>query len=98
MTIHNNVKKLKVISPEDFLKLEFNTLKDEKRDVKKLINSIKKTGWNFPVYLWAGHNFVIDGAGRKKAVEELLKQGEEIKEIPVVEIHAETLEEAKAKN
>ena len=97
MTIHNNVKKLKVISPEDFLKLEFNTLKDEKRDVKKLINSIKKTGWNFPVYLWAGHNFVIDGAGRKKAVEELLKQGEEIKEIPVVEIHAETLEEAKAK-
>ena len=43
-TIQNNVKGMKTISVEKFLSLEFNTLKDEKRDVKNLVNSIKKNG------------------------------------------------------
>lgn len=95
--ILNNVKNLKTITVDEFLSLNFNKLKDENRNVDKLVNSIKKTGWNFPVFVWAGNDFVIDGAGRKLAVEELLKQGETITEIPVIEIFAETLEEAKLK-
>lgn len=95
--ILNNVKNLKTITVDEFLSLNFNKLKDENRNVDKLVNSIKKTGWNFPVFVWAGNDFVIDGAGRRLAVEELLKQGETITEIPVIEIFAETLEEAKLK-
>jgi len=97
MQIINKVKKLKTLPVKDFLELEFNTLKDPDRNVSKLVNAIIKNGWSFPVFVWAGHNYVIDGAGRKLAVEQLIKQGHEIKEIPVLEIEAKDLEEAKRK-
>jgi DNA modification methylase len=96
-TIQNNVEKLRTITVDEFFALNFNTLKDPKRNVVKLKNSIRKNGWSFPVFIWAGHDFVIDGAGRKIACKELLEEGYQIKEIPVVEIKAKTLKEAKAK-
>lgn len=95
MIIANKVKNLKTCDVGTFLSWEFNTLKDQKRDVTKLKNAIKKSGWSFPVIVW--NNFVIDGAGRKKAVEELIKEGNQIPEIPYVEIEAENLQDAKAK-
>ena len=49
--ILNNVKNLKTITVDEFLSLNFNKLKDENRNVDKLVNSIKKTGWNFPVFI-----------------------------------------------
>jgi len=95
MEVLNKVKNLKTADTKTFLSWEFNTLKDSKRDVTKLKNAIRKSGWSFPVIVW--NNFVIDGAGRKKAVEEMIKEGDTIPEIPYVEIEAENLQDAKAK-
>jgi len=96
-SIQNKVKELRTLSSDDFLALEFNTLKADKRDVTKLKNAILKGGWSFPVYVWKDNNYVIDGKGRKQAVEELIKEGHTITEIPVVDIEAKDLEEAKQK-
>lgn len=95
MEVLNKVKNLKTADTKTFLSWEFNTLKDSKRDVTKLKNAIRKSGWSFPVIVW--NNFVIDGAGRKKAVEEMIKEGDTIPEIPYVEIEAENLQDAKSK-
>lgn len=99
--ITNKVKALKVVDSSTFLSWDFNTLKDPKRDVTKLKNAIKKGGWSFPVIVWLNTKtdkpFVIDGAGRRKAVEELVADGVAIDEIPYVEIEAKNLEEAKQK-
>lgn len=97
MQIINRVKELRTISVDEFLSLTFNELKDENRDVTKLKNAIIKSGFSFPVFLWQGHDYVIDGAGRKKAVKELKDEGYQFDGIPVVDIEAETLEEAKQK-
>jgi len=95
--IENKVKELRTLSSDDFLALEFNTLKADKRDVTKLKNAILKGGWSFPVYVWKDNDYVIDGKGRKQAVEELIKEGHTITEIPVVDIEAKDLKEAKQK-
>lgn len=95
MQIQNKVKNLKTCDVETFLSWEFNTLKDQNRDVTKLKNAIRKGGWSFPVIVWK--NFVVDGSGRRKAVQELVSEGCEITEIPYVEIEAANLEEAKQK-
>lgn len=96
-TIANKVKTLKTTDVQTFLSWEFNTLKDKNRDVTNLKNAIIKNGFSFPVFLWYGHNYVIDGTGRRKAVEELTKEGYYIPEIPYVEVEAATLEEARQK-
>lgn len=96
-TIENKVKTLKTTDVQTFLSWEFNTLKDKNRDVTNLKNAIVKNGFSFPVFLWYGHNYVIDGTGRRKAVEELTKEGYEIPEIPYVEVEAKTIEEARQK-
>ena len=95
--IKNKVKSLRAISTDTFLALTFNTLKSDKRDVTKLKNAILKGGWSFPVYVWKDNDYVIDGKGRKQAVEELIKEGHTITEIPVVDIEAKDLKEAKQK-
>jgi hypothetical protein len=96
MKILNRVKDTKVFSVNDFLGLEFNNLKEEKgRNVNGLRRSIIADGFTFPVFIWAGHNYCIDGKGRKMVVEELTKEGHEFEGIPYVEISADTLEQAK---
>lgn len=97
-TIDNKVKTLKTTDATTFLSWDFNNLKAKDRDVTNLKNAIVKNGWSFPVFVWYGHNYVIiDGAGRRKAVEELLKEGYTIPSIPYVEIEAKDLQEAKQK-
>lgn len=76
---------------------EFNTLKDNKeRNVKKLTNSIINQGFSFPFHIWADHKYIIDGTGRFLALTQLEKQGYNIPLLPVVEIQADTLKQAKA--
>lgn len=96
MQIRNKVKDTKTFSLEDFLSLEFNNLKDNnKRNVSKLVNSLRKNGFIFPVYVWAGHNFCIDGKGRELAIQEMIKDGDTFENIPYVEIEAKDMAEAK---
>ena len=95
MIIKNKVKDTKTITVEDFLKLEFNNLKDSNRDTDKLRKSILKNGFVFPVYTWADHDYCIDGKGREIVVQELVKEGHSFESIPYVEIQAKDKEEAK---
>lgn len=100
MNILNKVKTLKTTDAKTFLSWTFNTLKEEEnRNVDKLKNSILKSGFTFPVIVWnnpaSNVPFVIDGAGRKLAVQQLVEEGNEIPEIPYVEVEAQNIEEAK---
>jgi len=66
---------------------DFNSLKEASaRDVSKLKNAIVNSQFSFPFYVWK--RFVIDGAGRRKALEELEREGYTIDELPVIEIEA----------
>lgn len=95
MQIINKVINCQSISWDKLKKYEFNDLKDGNRDLTKLKNSIVNDGFCFPMYVWAGHRYVIDGNGRNLALNELQNEGYEICDIPIVEIQAETKNEAK---
>lgn len=95
MQLENKVKNCFCI-PWDTLKTyEFNTLKDENRDVSKLKNSIVNDNFNFPFYVWAGHRFIVDGSGRRQALQELQDDGYIIPDLPIVEIEASSKQHAK---
>jgi hypothetical protein len=95
MIILNKVTDYKKISVDEFLALTPNTLKADKRDVKKLKNAIRKNGFSFPVIVW--QTFIIDGAGRQIAVKEMIAEGDSFNEIPVVYVEAKDIDEAKLK-
>lgn len=95
-TIKNNVKDCKTIPWATVKEFELNNLKSGKdRDVKKLINAIVNEGFNFPIYIWKGHRYVIDGAGRVAALAELERQGATIEDLPYISIEAENKQHAK---
>jgi ParB-like chromosome segregation protein Spo0J len=77
--IINKVTNCETINWKELKTYEFNTLKDQtERDVTKLKNSIVNNGFTSPFYIWADHNYVIDGTGRQLALLELEKEGLEI--------------------
>lgn len=93
-TIKNNVKDTKTFTLQEFLGKEFNNLKDnKKRNVKKLKNSFLKHGFSVPVFLWG--DYVIDGTGRKMAIEEMVREGYLFPAIPYIEVEAKDKAEAK---
>lgn len=73
--------------------------KRSSEDIKLIIKSIEKYGFSFPFFIWEndGHNYCLDGHGRRLALKEIEKGGEEIPELPVVYIDAKDEEEAKQK-
>ena len=73
-------------------------------DVEKIIKSIKKHGFSFPLFVWAHAgengayiNHVLDGHGRLMALKRMRAQGEEIPALPCVYVSAENEAEAKEK-
>lgn len=95
-SINNRVKNCKTIPWAELKTYEFNDLKDSKtRDISKLKNAIVNNGFCFPLYLWSGHRYVIDGNGRNLALSELESAGYSICDLPIVEIEAENKREAK---
>lgn len=97
--INNNVRGVNSIGANIFKDWEFNNLKEEKgRDVTELKNSIIDFGFTIPIFVWidedSGSHYVLDGAGRKQAVVEMLADGYSFESIPYVEIDAPTKEEA----
>lgn len=98
MEIVNQIKKLGVTDVKTFMGWKFNTLKkSENRDVNNLKNSILKYGFIDPIILWEQENFVMNGTGRKQAIQELINDGHTIKEIPYLSVSANDYEEAKQK-
>lgn len=96
--IKNNVLGVESLGVDRFLESEFNNLKEsEGRDVTELKNSILEFGFTIPVFVWFDSNdniYVLDGTGRKQAVEEMLADGYTFDSIPFVEIKASTKEDA----
>lgn len=64
---------------------------------KKLRNRIERLGFDAPIFVWKGHNSVLDGTQRLRVLREMTKDGWRLKDglVPVDEIEAETEEEAK---
>ena len=82
--------------PLESLKDFQGALKTISRDeLNKVKRSILKIGFSFPVFVW--NEEIIDGHQRVKAVNELLREGHEIDDIPVVDIYAENRSEAAEK-
>ena len=93
--VKNKAKNIKTtLDVLDFLdNYEPNKLKQEEgRDVSKIKNSLMKKGFRFPVFIWK--KFILDGAGRYKAVKELYDEGQKFDPIPYIEIEAENKKEA----
>ena len=73
--------------------------KRSKKDIELITKSIEKYGVSFPFFVWKNgeHNYCLDGHGRRLALLELERKGEEIPPLPVVYIEAKDEEEAKQK-
>lgn len=94
--IINNLDSCETIKFEELQSYERNTLKESStRDITKLKNSIVNDGFSFPVFVWEGHRYIIDGAGRLSALEELINEGFVLKDVPVVRIIASDIKQAK---
>lgn len=77
-------------------KFEPNGLKDKhNRDIGDLKASILADGMILPFVLWMEGNYITDGSGRLKALEQLEYEGHEIPPIPYIPISAQTKQEAK---
>ena len=81
------------INWDEIKDFQFNDLKDSKRDISKLKNSIVNEGFCFPFFVWK--RYVLDGTGRYLAIKELESEGYIIPELPYVELKANNLQHAK---
>lgn len=93
------VKDCKTITWAELKALNFNDLKEAKgRDVNGLVKAIVDDGFLSPFYIWRRPDepdYVIDGAGRKIALNKVAERGMEIVPLPIVEIEAPDLATAK---
>lgn len=66
-------------------------------DVEKAVRSIKKHGWEFPLFVWRKGkiNYVLDGHCRLLACQHLVAEGENIPPLPVVYVKCKDENEAK---
>lgn len=64
-----------------------------KKNFDKFRRIILKHGWIAPVFVW-NDNYILDGHGRLKVLDALIKDGYTIGDIPVVDIEAKTKKEA----
>lgn len=66
-------------------------------DVEKAVRSIKKHGWEFPLFVWKKGkiNYVLDGHCRLLACQHLVAEGEKLPPLPVVYVKCKDENEAK---
>ena len=62
----------------------------------KLKSSILRNGFNSPIFLWAGHNSILDGHQRIVVISELIAEGHTLNDnlLPYVEIEADNEKQA----
>lgn len=96
MEIQIKVKGLPVKPIQEFEAFQGNlkTLSEEDRD--KLIASIARNGFNAPIYIWADHNYILDGHQRIVALRHMFNNGWTLSggQLPYVEIEADTEKQA----
>ena len=81
----SNLKDLKVIQGG------LKTLSDENK--AKLRNRIEQFGFDAPFFVW--RDKILDGTQRKQVLEEMEADGWKIGKVPVCDIQAASLKEAK---
>lgn len=78
---------------DDFKALQGNLKTLPEKNMERLKRSIREFGFRIPVFVW--ERYIIDGHQRLLAVRELIKEGYQIGKIPIVDIEAKNLSEAK---
>lgn len=106
--IINNVPGVSVKPMSEFEDFQGDLKDINKSRLDKLKKNILRLGFASPIFIWAGHDYILDGHQRIKALKELLKEGYEyanvttdgqvIKDtqylLPYVNIRAKTQKEA----
>ena len=64
-----------------------------KENYQKLRNRIQKYGFDAPFFIW--DNYILDGTQRKRVLEEMFKEGWTVDKVPVVEVQADNINDAK---
>src|SRR4030042_908793 len=79
--------------------IQGNLKECKKAEMAKLIKSIVENGFCFPEFVWqqGGHNYILDGNHRVKALGILRSGGWHVPEIPYALIEADDLLDAKKK-
>lgn len=82
---------------EELTEFQGNLKERDNTDIGKIVKSIKKHGFSFPFFVWNQDaiNHVLDGHGRLKALQQMVAQGENIPELPIV--YVDCRDEADAK-
>lgn len=98
-TIQNHVVVSDYIQRTDLKDFQGKLKKDNPAEIAHLVERIRTKGFSAPIFVWHGHEFILDGHQRIKALELLAKQGETLEDdkIPVVYIKADSEKEAKEK-
>ncbi len=85
----------------EFKNFQGNLKKLSEANAKKLKNSLIKRGFNTPVFIWKGHDYILNGHQRIFVLREMLKDGYslmksgiETTKIPYIEIEAKDKKEA----
>lgn len=91
--IVNKVSGCQTAPIESFNNFQGNLKKLDKKNLKKLKESIVKKGFTAPLFIWQKN--ILDGHQRKTALESLKDDGYTIPDVPFVEIEAESEKEAK---
>ena len=91
----NTNKDIPTIEWEALKNYERNAIKDATRDVEKLKVRILSQGFTIPLFVWPKGKYLVDGAGRFKALSELEDEGYTIPDLPFIPIQAKDKKEAK---
>lgn len=88
-----------VLPLDAIVEFQGNLKRRTKKDIEKIITSIKKYGFSFPFFIWneSGENYCLDGHGRIEALAEMRRQGVDLPLFPVVYVEAKDEAEAKQK-
>ena len=98
--IINNVVWSTYLFRTELKAFQWDLKRDDPQLNAKLQKTIKKRGFDAPIYVWHWHeNYILDGHQRLKALNALADTGLMLEDdkIPVVYIKADTLEQAKEK-
>jgi len=81
----------------EFENFQGNLKSLKERDMEKLKKSMLRNGFNAPIFCWAGHDYILDGHQRIKAIDELLHEGHTLQggpKLPYVGIEADNEQQA----
>lgn len=90
----------RTVKVQDLLNFQGDLKKINDTNFNKLKQSILHQGFSAPIFVWTdkgGNQHIIDGHSRKKVLLTLLKEQYVIPEIPVVDIEADSVKQAKMK-